>query len=210
MDVATADAEAAMPPSELAGRLIACAILLSLSALFSGLTLGLLGLDLQQLQIVVASGTPAERRSAGIILPLRRRGNFTLCVLLIGNVAVNSLMSILLADLTSGLVGFVVSTLLIVLLGEIIPQALCARHALRIGASFVPVVRVFMFLTYPLSKPISLLLDYCLGEEIGKLYTRAEFKHLLQTHLASNKLSAIECVQLHVLCCFHDRLPLSC
>ena len=42
----------------------------------------------------------------------------------------NALISILLADKTSGLVGFLLSTIVIVVFGEIIPQATCARHAL--------------------------------------------------------------------------------
>ena len=41
---------------------------------------------------------------------------------------------ILTAELTSGLVGFVLSTILIVMLGEIVPQAACSRHGLALGA----------------------------------------------------------------------------
>jgi len=43
---------------------------------------------------------------------------------------VNAGISILTADITSGVIGFVVSTALITLFGEIIPQAICSRHAL--------------------------------------------------------------------------------
>jgi metal transporter CNNM len=181
-----------MPGWELALRLLGCVVLLSLSALFSGLTLGVLGLDTNQLKIVAASGSARERKAALIILPVRQNGNLLLCTLLLGNVAVNSLMSILMADLTSGLVGFISSTLLIVLLGEIVPQALCARHALRIGSLFIPIVRVFLVLTWPLSKPISMALDYALGEEIGTFYSRQEFHSLLKMHVQTNRLNAKE------------------
>ncbi len=44
------------------------------------------------------------------------------------------------SDLTSGLVGFLASTAAIVLLGEILPQALCSRYALQTGAKAVPLV----------------------------------------------------------------------
>lgn len=44
------------------------------------------------------------------------------------------------ADLTSGIIGFLVSTVAIVLFGEIFPQALCSRHPLHIGAKAVPLV----------------------------------------------------------------------
>ena len=58
---------------------------------------------------------------AKAILPVRERGNLLLCTLVIANVSVNSGLSILLADFTDGLLGFILSTILIVILGEIIP-----------------------------------------------------------------------------------------
>lgn len=41
------------------------------------------------------------------------------------------------ADLTDGLVGLALSTLSIVVFGEIMPQAACSRHGLYIGANTV-------------------------------------------------------------------------
>jgi metal transporter CNNM len=114
--------------------------------MFSGLTLGLMGLDMHGLEIVAAGSDPVAAACAKKIMPVRRNGNLLLCTLLFGNVAVISLTSILMSDLTSGLVGFIVSTLAIVLLGEIFPQALCSRYALQTGAKAVPVVKVIMFL----------------------------------------------------------------
>jgi hypothetical protein len=58
------------------------------------------------------------------------------------------------ANLTSGLVGFFVSTFVIVLFGEIMPQAMCSRHALKVGAMSVPLVKVIIVIMYPVAKPI--------------------------------------------------------
>jgi metal transporter CNNM len=52
-------------------------------------------------------------------------------------VAVNAALSILLADLTDGLMGFFLSTALIVIFGEIVPQAVCSRYGLQIGAKII-------------------------------------------------------------------------
>jgi metal transporter CNNM len=55
------------------------------------------------------------------ILPLRKKGNLLLCAILIGNVASNVFMSIITADSTSGAIGFVISTVVILIFAEITP-----------------------------------------------------------------------------------------
>lgn len=42
-------------------------------------------------------------------------------MILLGNVAVNSAISILMADMTTGIMGLIISTGLITMFGEIIP-----------------------------------------------------------------------------------------
>ena len=107
-------------------RLLIIILLILLSGLFSGLTLGLLGLDTKNLELLTMGpfeNAEAEKQAeyAKRILPVRKKGNLLLCTLLLGNVAVNSLLAILMADITSGLVGFALSTALIVIFGEITP-----------------------------------------------------------------------------------------
>lgn len=156
--------------------------LVSLSALFAGLTLGLMSLDITGLEIVIASGTPKESEYARKIYPVRSRGNLLLCTLLLGNVSVNSLLSILMADFTSGLVGFLLSTTIIVVLGEIVPQAACSRHGLAVGAHTVYIVYFFLVLFFPFAYPISFFLDLALGREVGTIYSKNELKKLLDIH----------------------------
>lgn len=98
-------------------------IFLCLSALFSGLTLGLMSLDKTGLQIVMGGDDPVAAMYAKKIYPVREDGNLLLCTLLLGNVAVNALLSIFLAAYTGGIIGFISSTFLIVIFGEIVPQA---------------------------------------------------------------------------------------
>lgn len=56
-------------------------------------------------------------------MPIRKKGNQLLCTLLIGNTVTNGFLSIFMANLTTGLVGLILSSSLIVVFGEIIPQA---------------------------------------------------------------------------------------
>ncbi|XP_076048568.1 metal transporter uex isoform X2 [Oratosquilla oratoria] len=164
-------------------KIVLIVLLLILSGLFSGLNLGLMALDKTELKIVSNTGTAVERRYARAIAPVRAHGNFLLCTLLLGNVLVNSSLTIFLDELTSGLWAIVGSTMGIVIFGEIIPQAICSRHGLAVGARTVWLVRLFMVLTGPLSYPISKVLDVVLGEEIGNTYDRERLKELIKvTH----------------------------
>ena len=60
----------------------------------------------------------------------------------------------------------VISVTCVLFFGEIIPSAIfTGPNQLHIGARLAPVVRVLIWLTYPLSFPISKLLDKILGED---------------------------------------------
>eukprot|EP01084_Bolivina_argentea_P088729 160205_1 len=157
----------------------AIVILICFSGLFSGLNLGLMVLDKVGLEIVMSSDNKKNVSAAKKIKPLRDRGNWLLCTLLLGNVAVNAELSILLADKTSGTVGFIVSTALIVIFGEIIPQALCSRYALEIGSKTIYVVWPLMILMAVIAWPISWILDQALGEELGTIYSNQELSKLV-------------------------------
>ncbi|KAI6654829.1 Metal transporter CNNM4-like isoform X2 [Oopsacas minuta] len=154
--------------------------LIVLSACFSGLNLGLMSLNLTELKIVISCGSKWEKRCARVIHPIRKHGNYLLCTLLLGNVLVNSALTILLDNLTSGLIAVIGSTIIIVIFGEIIPQAICNRYGLFVGALTLPLTVLFLILTFPISFPISKLLDCILGEELGTNYKREELLELVK------------------------------
>ncbi|XP_055387807.1 metal transporter cnnm-2-like [Condylostylus longicornis] len=127
------------------GWRIGLAVLLAIfSAIFSGLTLGLMVLDVVQLRVIIQSAEKApddpimkrDAKRARRIYRLRKDGNLLLVTLLVSNVSVNSAFSIVASDLTSGLVGFLLSTTIITLFGEIIPQAVCNRYGADLGVSY--------------------------------------------------------------------------
>ncbi|GMH53352.1 hypothetical protein TL16_g01434, partial [Triparma laevis f. inornata] len=154
-----------------------------LSGLFSGLTLGLLGLDKTGLEIVMGGNDPKAIAAAKKIAPVRDNGNQLLCTLLLGNVAVNAMLSILTADIFGGTSGFLISTAVIVVFGEIIPQASCSRYALQIGSASIPVVKFLMLMLFPLAYPMAWCLDRVLGEEMGTIHSKSEMKKLLEIHV---------------------------
>ncbi|XP_051539915.1 metal transporter CNNM4-like isoform X1 [Myxocyprinus asiaticus] len=179
--------KASLLPLWLQMILVSC--LLMLSGMFSGLNLGLMALDPMELRIVQSCGTNKEKKYARKIEPIRSKGNYLLCSLLLGNVLVNTTLTILLDDLIgSGLGAVVASTVGIVIFGEIVPQALCSRHGLAVGANTIVLTKFFMMLTFPLSFPISKLLDCILGQEIGTVYNREKLVEMLKVTEPYNDL----------------------
>ncbi|CAH1118973.1 unnamed protein product [Phaedon cochleariae] len=172
--------------------LVIIVLCLAFSSLFSGLNLGLMSMDKTELKILCNTGSARERKYAKIIQPVRNHGNYLLCAILLGNVFVNSIFTILLDGLTSGLIAVIFSTLLIVMIGEITPQAVCSRHGLAIGAKTIYITKFVMILTFPLSYPIAKFLDCVLGEEIGNVYTRERLKELVKVTTGENDLDRDE------------------
>ena len=154
------------------------AILVILSGCFSGLTLGFFSLNVTSLERKIKLG---DKRAAKVY-PIRKRGNLLLCTLLIGNVAVNSAAAIFLGEIASGLVAGLISTVLIVIFGEILPQAFFSRFALTLGAKTVWLVKIFIFLMYPIAYPLSLVLDKLLGEELQTVWSKREIKEIIKHH----------------------------
>lgn len=152
--------------------------LIALSALFSGLTLGLLSLDSHTLKRRAKLGDEDARA----IYPIRKNGNLLLTTLLLGNVTVNTTLSIFLGSIITGVVAVVVATALIFLFGEILPQAVFSRNAIWFGKRTVPFVRIATFIFYPIAYPISRALDKMLGDEIPTVYSKHEILEIISEH----------------------------
>jgi len=159
-------------------------ILIFFSALFSGLTIGLLGLNKGELERKIKLGN----KKALKIFEVRKDGNFLLTVLLLGNVFVNSVLAVYLGDMVgSGVIAVLVSTALIVVFGEIIPQAIFYRHALNVGYYFVPIVKIFSFFLFPIAWPVAKVLDKVLGTEEETIWSKKEIKEIIKVHEDSDK-----------------------
>ena len=179
--------------------------LVSLSAIFSGLTIGYMSLNKSDLRRKQKLGN----KFAAKVLQLRKNVNLLLCSLLLGNVSVNIAIPLYLDKLMVSVVkdyiypiieqltflpeSFVsylsvtfiagsISVVSILIFGEIIPQAVTARHALKIGAFFYPLMRLVIFLFYPICYPMSLILNKVLGTEGLTVFQKEEIVELIKEH----------------------------
>jgi metal transporter CNNM len=157
-------------------------------AINSGLTLGLMSLDVIGLEILKSSPDGNEADMASELLPIRKKGNQLLCSLVLMNTSVNSVLSIFLGESFGGIVGTISATILLVLFGEILPQAICSRLGLKVGYYLRHLVKLFMFVTFILAYPLSHLLDWILGAEIGAVYTREQMRRLVEVHSEEKKM----------------------
>ncbi|KAG2448867.1 hypothetical protein HYH02_006217 [Chlamydomonas schloesseri] len=156
--------------------------LILLSGLVSGLTLGLLSLDKLDLEVVKRSGSSAHRRWAARVVPLVANPHMLLVSLVLVNAACNTSLPIFLDNLVTPAVAIVLSTTAVLIFGEIVPQAVCARHGIVIGGALSWVVRFIVLVTSPISWPIGKLLDWVLGPHDPGLHGRRQLKALVSLH----------------------------
>jgi len=158
--------------------------LIAASGMFSGLTIGLMGLSVDEVQRSSDLGDTNAKR----VLPIVKQGNLLLVTLLLGNTAVNATLSIFLGGVVGqGVMAGIISTALILIFGEVLPAAVLTRHALFVGAKVAGIVRILMVLFYPFAGPVAIVLDRALGAEIPELLNRRELRHVIEKHQRSEE-----------------------
>ncbi|KAG4032880.1 hypothetical protein MFRU_006g03400 [Monilinia fructicola] len=160
------------------------AVLVLLGGAFAGLTIALMGQDGVYLQVIATSGEGKEQRHAQKVYGLLQKGkHWVLVTLLLSNVIVNETLPIVLdRSLGGGWPAVLGSTILIVIFGEVIPQSICVRYGLSIGAFMAPPVLGLMWLLAPVAWPTAKLLDKLLGEDHGTVYKKSGLKTLVTLH----------------------------
>ncbi len=152
---------------------------ISQSAIFSGLNLAFFSLTRLRLEIEASHNNKAAIK----ILKLRKNSNFLLTTTLWGNVGINVLLTLLSKSVLAGISAFIFSTVIITLVGEIIPQAYFSRHALKMASLLSPLLRFYQIVLYPVAKSSALLLDLWLGHESIQYFKEKSIKELIKRHI---------------------------
>jgi metal transporter CNNM len=156
--------------------------LIILSAICSGLNVAVMSLDVADLRRKAKLGNKQAQR----VLPLRRNTHLVLASILLTNVAVVSATTLVLNQKLDGLVAGLLSTLLIVVFGEVIPQALFTKNPLLWSSRFSSLLRVMIIISYVVSKPLQLLLDKLFPRQRTKLQSRQELGLMITEHLTND------------------------
>lgn len=155
------------------------ALCVTQSAMFSGLNLAFFSIPRLRLEIEAAN----KNKAAIKVLHLREDSNFLLSTVLWGNVGINVLLTLLSNSVMAGVSAFVFSTFVITLLGEIIPQAYFSRSALKFASKLAPVIKIYQYLLYPVTKPSALLLNMLVGQENVHYFKEKSLQHLIHRHV---------------------------
>ena len=144
---------------------LAAAVLLALSGLFSGLNIGLMMARPDDLKRKARQGDKIAAR----VYRYRKDGYYLIFCILLGN-------------MTNGVVGGLIATLLITMFGEILPQAIFSQRGYRFVRYFFWLLDVIYVLFWPLAKPMSKLLNRWLGKETPQLYSHQELEEIIHEH----------------------------
>ena len=158
-------------------------ILVLFSAVCSGLNIAVMSLDPAELRRKAKLGN----RQAQRVLPLRRQTHLTLASILLVNVAAVSANSLVLEQQLNGWLAGILSTLLIVIFGEIIPQALFSKDPLGWSSAFAPVLKLMTYVTYVISRPLQNLLDKLFPHQHAELQSRHELGLMISEHLGTKE-----------------------
>lgn len=151
-------------------------LLICLSALFSGLTLGMFSLDVVGLERKVKLGN----KDAAKILKVRKDSNRLLCTLLLGNVAINAGITALLSDVLTGAWAAGIATVVIFLFGEMMPQALVSKHAFLVASKTWWIVQGLMIITFPVAVPLAWGLNKLFGKEVTERFHKKELEAFIE------------------------------
>lgn len=152
------------------------------SAMFSGLNLAFFSISKLRLELEVKQ----HNQQAQQVLNMRKNANFLLVTILWGNVSVNVLLALLSGSVLAGFAAFLFSTVVITIMGEIIPQAYFSRHAISVAATLSPILRFYQVILYPVAKPTAFVLDRWLGEEAVSYYRERDVQELIKLHMQAS------------------------
>jgi metal transporter CNNM len=111
--------------------------LVVMAGVMSGLTMGLMSLDLTTLRVVAKTGDRRSRRYAAKIIPLVEKHHLLLVTLLLANASAMEALPIFLDKIVSPTISIILSVSLVLMFGEVIPQ---------VGVAWYFFVFVFVFL----------------------------------------------------------------
>ena len=150
----------------------------------SGLTVGYSSINLLELEITLKNGTPEKIANAKKILPIIEKKHLLLATLLLSNALAMESLPIFLDAIMPATLAIILSTTIVLIFGEVVPQAIClGENQIKIAATLAPFVRILILVLSPICYPISKGLDYVLGTHDETVrFAKKDLKALMELH----------------------------
>ena len=159
------------------------AFLTLFAGMMSGLTVGYLSVDQLTMELRENTGTPEEKEASKVILPVLSNRHWLLCTLLLMNSFAMEALPVFLDRVFSRFTAVVISVTLLLIFGEVIPQALCTGpRQVQIAAMAAPMTRFLMIISWPITYWLGKCLDIILGEQGKTRYQNQDLKCLVEMH----------------------------
>ena len=159
------------------------AFLTLFAGMMSGLTVGYLSVDKLTMELREKTGSQMEKEYSKIILPVLSNHHWLLCTLLLMNSFAMEALPVFLDRVFSRLTAVIISVTLLLIFGEVIPQALCTGpRQIQIAAMAAPMTRFLMIVSWPITYWLGKCLDIILGEQGKTRYQNQDLKALVEMH----------------------------
>ena len=159
------------------------AFLTLFAGMMSGLTVGYLSVDQLTMEFRQTTGTQMEKEYSKVILPVLSNRHWLLCTLLLMNSFAMEALPVFLDRVFSRFAAVVISVTLLLIFGEVIPQALCTGpRQIQIAAMAAPMTRFLMIVSWPITFWLGKALDIILGEQGKTRYQNQDLKALVEMH----------------------------
>ena len=159
------------------------AFLTLFAGMMSGLTVGYLSVDQLTMELREKTGTEEEKAASKIILPVLSNRHWLLCTLLLMNSFAMEALPVFLDRIFSRFTAVVISVTLLLIFGEVIPQALCTGpRQIQIAAMAAPLTKFLMRVSWPITFWLGKCLDIILGETGKTRYQNQDLKCLVEMH----------------------------
>ena len=159
------------------------ALLTLFAGMMSGLTVGYLSVDQLTMELRENTGTEEEKEASKKILPVLSNRHWLLCTLLLMNSFAMEALPVFLDRVFSRFTAVVISVTLLLIFGEVIPQALCTGpRQVQIAAMAAPMTRFLMIISWPITFWLGKCLDIILGEQGKTRYQNQDLKCLVEMH----------------------------
>ncbi|CAG9327373.1 unnamed protein product [Blepharisma stoltei] len=176
-------------------------LLVAFAGIISGLTVGLLSIDIEALESKALTGTEKEKLQAMKILPLIKKHHLLLVSLIIVNSLALEALPLILESMIGDIGSIIISVTIVLIFGEIIPQSICTGpKQIEIAYKSILLIKSIIYILLPIAWPLSKLLDKISGSKHKRKINKNEIKNfILTTYSKSKNIDPARLQQLKII-----------